>query len=89
MSHRYVKSRSLIVILILIAIVSGTSRVAAQTAGAQQPAAPAGPRVGDMAPDFSLGGATRYGILRDPVTLSSYRGHTVVLAFFFKARTRG
>jgi hypothetical protein len=61
----------------------------AGAAGAQQPAAPTGPGVGDLAPDFSLGGATRYGQLRDPVTLSSYRGNTVVLAFFFKARTRG
>jgi peroxiredoxin len=42
-----------------------------------------------MAPDFTLPGATRYGLLRDPVTLSSLRGKTVVLAFFFKARTRG
>lgn len=48
-----------------------------------------GPKVGDMAPDFSLGGATRFGILRDQVNLSTYRGNTVVLAFFFKARTRG
>jgi hypothetical protein len=71
--------------LIALVALAGT----ASAVGAQQPAAPAGPRVGDMAPDFSLGGATRYGILRDPVTLSSYRGHTVVLAFFFKARTRG
>jgi len=62
---------------------------AATAAGAQQPAAATGPKVGDVAPDFSLGGATRYGFLRDPVTLSSYRGNTVVLAFFFKARTRG
>jgi peroxiredoxin len=42
-----------------------------------------------MAPDFSLAGATRYGILRDQIALSNYRGNTVVLAFFFKARTRG
>lgn len=42
-----------------------------------------------MAPDFTLPGATRYGRLRDPVTLSSLRGNTVVLAFFVKARTRG
>lgn len=54
---------------------------------AQQPET--GPKVGDMAPDFSLVGATRYGILRDQINLSSYRGNTVVLAFFFKARTRG
>ncbi|MGQ0648590.1 MAG: hypothetical protein ACT4P7_13580 [Gemmatimonadaceae bacterium] len=51
--------------------------------------AEAGPKVGDAAPDFSLGGATRYGLLRDQIKLSSYRGNTVVLAFFFKARTRG
>ena len=59
----------------------------------QQPAAPApaptGPKVGEVAPEFSLPGATRYGRLRDPVTLSSLRGKTVVLAFFIKARTRG
>jgi hypothetical protein len=62
-------------------------------AGAQQPAAapPAqtGPKVGEVAPDFMLPGATRYGLLKDPVTLSAMRGKTVVLAFFFKARTRG
>jgi hypothetical protein len=45
--------------------------------------------VGQMAPDFELAGATRYGILRDPVKLSDYRGKTVVLAFFFRVRTRG
>ena len=55
--------------------------------GAQQ--AETGPKVGDIAPDFSLNGATRYGILRDQLKLSNYRGSTVVLAFFFKARTRG
>jgi len=45
--------------------------------------------VGEMAPDFALAGATRYGVLRDQVRLSDYRGKTVVLAFFFRARTRG
>ncbi len=45
--------------------------------------------VGEMAPDFALTGATRYGVLRDSVRLSDYRGKTVVLAFFFRARTRG
>ena len=45
--------------------------------------------VGEMAPDFELPGATRYGILENPVRLSDYRGETVVLAFFFKARTKG
>jgi hypothetical protein len=63
----------------------------AQTAAAPpaQPASAAGPAVGDVAPDFALPGATRYGLLRAPVRLSDYRGQTVVLAFFFKARTKG
>ncbi|MDX1673921.1 MAG: hypothetical protein R3314_03870 [Longimicrobiales bacterium] len=45
--------------------------------------------VGAEAPDFSLPGATRYGVLADSVRLSDYIGETVVLAFFFRARTRG
>lgn len=45
--------------------------------------------VGEMAPDFELPGATRFGVLQDPVRLSDYRGETVVLAFFFRVRTRG
>lgn len=45
--------------------------------------------VGAAAPDFELTGATRHGVLRDPVRLSNYRGKTVVLAFFFRARTSG
>ena len=56
------------------------------------PAPPPGPpalAVGAQAPDFSIPGATRYGTLKNPVRLSDYKGKTVVLAFFFKARTRG
>lgn len=45
--------------------------------------------IGAVAPDFSLPGATRYGVLADPVRLSDYKGKTVVLAFFYKARTKG
>ena len=44
---------------------------------------------GETAPDFALPGATRYGLLEEPVRLSDYRGDTVVLAFFFRVRTRG
>jgi thioredoxin-dependent peroxiredoxin len=67
----------------------------AATAGAQTPtAAPVAPPwvapdVGSIAPDFSLTGATRYGVRGTPVRLSDYRGKTVVLAFFYKARTKG
>ena len=53
----------------------------------QSPAKPL--EVGTVAPDFSLRGATRYGVLAKPVRLSDFKGKTVVLAFFFKARTSG
>ena len=62
----------------------------ATSAGAQAPApANVSPEVGTLAPDFTLPAATRYGVLRDSIKLSDYRGKTVVLAFFFKARTKG
>jgi peroxiredoxin Q/BCP len=44
---------------------------------------------GQAAPDFSLPGATRAGPLASPVHLADLRGQTVVLAFFYKARTKG
>jgi AhpC/TSA family len=58
---------------------------------APPPAPPSPPplEVGATAPDFSIPGATRYGTLKNPVRLSDFKGKTVVLAFFFKARTRG
>jgi len=54
------------------------------------PAVPAAaaPAVGDTAPDFVLPGATAAGAA-GPIRLSDFRGKTVVLAFFFKARTKG
>lgn len=66
------------------------SLIAAVPAFAQQPAPDwKAPAVGTVAPDFALDGATRYGLLESPVRLSDYRGKTVVLAFFFRARTKG
>ncbi|MDE3053562.1 MAG: redoxin domain-containing protein [Gemmatimonadota bacterium] len=64
---------------------------AAATAGAQQPAPPPdhSPQVGTMAPDFTIPGATRFGVLAQPVHLADLRGKTVVLAFFIRARTKG
>jgi hypothetical protein len=75
-------------------LVAAAAALAVPTAGlvAQQPATPqpeVGPKVGEMAPDFSVPAATRYGLLREQVKLSSLRGNTVVLAFFFQARTKG
>ena len=76
-----------------VSIAVGASLVAAGAASGQAapsaPAAPPGPGVNDIAPDFSLAGADRYGLLKTPVKLSDYRGRTVVLAFFFQARTKG
>ena len=78
--------------VLLAAMMVATS---AAVAVAQQPAAPApgsaafAPDVGATAPDFALPGATRYGLLKDPVRLGDYRGQTVVIAFFPKARTKG
>ena len=68
-------------------VVGGVAR--AQQATAAAPAAAAGPAVNDVAPNFTLTGATRYGLLKSPVTLADYRGRTVVLAFFYQARTKG
>jgi peroxiredoxin Q/BCP len=62
------------------------SRICGQQA-APQPEV--GPKVGEMAPDFEFTGITRYGKLANPQKLSDFRGQTVVLAFFPKARTRG
>ncbi len=65
----------------------------AGSALAQNPpaAAPAVPplEVGAVAPDFALPGGTRFGVLRDPIRLTQFRGKTVVLAFYFRSRTRG
>ena len=61
----------------------------AQQATPATAVAPSGPALNDAAPDFSLAGADRYGLLKTPVKLSDYRGRTVVLAFFFQARTKG
>lgn len=60
---------------------------------AQQPAAAPNPypplAVGTVAPDFALPGSTRYGLIKGPIHLSDFRGKTVVLAFYYRARTRG
>jgi hypothetical protein len=45
--------------------------------------------VGEMAPDIRVTGATRHGVLAEDVVLSDLRGETVVLAFFFRARSGG
>ena len=79
---------------------AGAGLVLAAPLAAQQPApapAPAPPApqqptplaVGVEAPDFTLSAATSAGVSAQPVHLTDLRGKTVVLAFFFKARTGG
>jgi thioredoxin-dependent peroxiredoxin len=45
--------------------------------------------VGAMAPDFSLPAATQAGVDSAPLRLTDLRDQTVVIAFFYKARTKG
>ena len=70
-------------------LLAGTLAMGAPTSVAAQESGSGLLAVGEMAPDFTLPGATRYGLLQDPVRLSDYRGETVVLAFFFRVRTGG
>jgi hypothetical protein len=74
-----------------VPLIAGAALAAAAPPVCSQQPAPqqAALEVGQPAPDFALTGATRFGVLKDPVRLSSLRGKTVVIAFFFKARTRG
>jgi peroxiredoxin Q/BCP len=81
------RSAALTVGVVASMMIVGVAR--AQQAAAPAPAVAAGPAVNAVAPDFTLTGATRYGVLKTPVTLADYRGRTVVLAFFYKARTKG
>ncbi len=73
----------------LVALALATT-VAASPDGAKAQEAGMGlVEVGAMAPEIEMTGATRHGVLRDKIRLSDYRGKTVVLAFFFRVRTRG
>lgn len=81
-------------ILLSVMLVGVAAPLAAQSGApaATASAAPAAPvplAVGTVAPDFTLPGATRFGVLQDPIHLSDFKGKTVVVAFFPKARTKG
>jgi hypothetical protein len=87
-----IRSRTGVMLALAVVALSQAPRARAQasTQASTPGAAPsASPPVGAMAPDFTLPGATRYGLLKAPVHLSDYRGQTVVLAFFYQARTKG
>lgn len=63
--------------------------LSAAVAGTLQAQSSGGPKVGDLAPDFTLPAATLTGVSQTPVKLSDLRGQTVVIAFYPRARTRG
>jgi hypothetical protein len=67
-------------ITLAAALVAG----AACTGASQEPLA-----IGAVAPGFSLTGATREGVLASPVRLEDLRDKTVVIAFFYQAKTKG
>ena len=76
--------------MLALALLFAAAASAQQPSNAQPAAAgPPPPNVGDVAPDFTFRGITRFGPLRDPMKLSDFRGETVVLWLFIKARTRG
>lgn len=70
-------------------IVAVAALVGAAPAVAQQAPAPGPLAVGTVAPDFVLPGATRDGLIARPIRMSDFRDQTVVIAFFFQARTKG
>jgi peroxiredoxin Q/BCP len=74
---------------VAVLTVMASSAVVAQEAQPAPGSAAFAPTIGQVAPDFTLPGATRYGLLKNPVHLSDMRGQTVVVAFFPTARTRG
>jgi cytochrome oxidase Cu insertion factor (SCO1/SenC/PrrC family) len=87
MSNRSIRAHAVGLALAVVAS-AGASAASARTLAAQTDSS-AAVQVGQRAPDFQAPGATRYGLLRDPVSLSDFSGKTVVLAFFYKARTKG
>jgi hypothetical protein len=80
--------------LLAAGLVAGAMLALPAACTGQQPPAQQPPQqnflpVGAMAPDVSFAGATRYGMLAEPVRLDQFLGQTVVIAFFFRARTPG
>jgi hypothetical protein len=67
-----------------ITLAAALAAGAACTGASQEPLAR-----GAAAPGFSLTGATREGVLASPVRLEDFRDKTVVIAFFYQAKTKG
>lgn len=74
---------------VFLRAVTALSALVLAVAPATAQDATGGPKVGEMAPDFTLPAATMGGVSQTPVKLSDLRGQTVVIAFYPRARTRG
>lgn len=79
---------SLLALAVLFTLSGGARAQSATQAGAATPA-PAGPDVGQLAPDFTAQWGDGSGARATPVSLSALRGKVVVLAFYPKDRTSG
>ena len=78
---------SLIAALAIVTLSAGAGAQAATQAGSVT--LPAGPDVGQVAPDFTAQWADGSGARSTPVSLSALRGKVVVVAFYPKDRTSG
>jgi len=77
-------------------LLTGVSLAAPLSLASQQPAPPPAPppeatplAVGADAEDFTLSAATLDGVSATPIRLRDLRDQTVVIAFFFRARSSG
>ena len=84
-----VRLPTLLTAFALAAFSTGAGAQSATQSGAPAATAPAGPEVGQTAPDFTAQWADASGARSAPVTLSGLRGKVVVLAFYPKNRTSG
>ena len=84
MTHSFIRHTAAACSL-LVAGALGAQDAATAATGASS----GGPKVGEVAPNFALPGATKLGPSQTPVKLSDLQGQTVIIAFFPRARTGG
>lgn len=72
-----------------ISILAGVALLGPMLPGPVEAQTPSPLEIGAVAPDITLAAAVRHGVLAEPFTLSDYAGQTVVLSFFYRARTKG
>jgi cytochrome oxidase Cu insertion factor (SCO1/SenC/PrrC family) len=82
------RSRLLALAALCVALPAAAQNPAAAPPAPPPPPAPPMLDIGTAAPDFSAPGATKAGLLKS-VSLSQFKGKTVVIAFFYQARTKG